>query len=551
MTTDRHDNYRVYWGDTHHHTYHDPNPKTAVADILAFAGTHMDFYGGAYYTGVSSTIPLTNGLEVPTDEPEDGHPHESLAANTISWKGPFVESLKSPELLLKEWKDFQGITAACNRPGEFVVFPGYEWQGNGRCGDHNVLHKQEGQPIDVPQTLTELYSCLKGREAIAIPHHTAYRVGFRAPTWAACNESISPYAEVFSVHGCSETDEEWIGLRQNSYMGPGVSGGTYQEALDQGLHLGAICSTDNSTGMPGYWGHGLMACLARQLTRQSLWEAFLARRVYGVTGDRIELDFTCNGAVMGSILEPSAARKIRVAVCGADAIDRIEILRNGRVIATHCHQGSWDHVPAGASSRYKLRIEMGWGPGAGTIPVGSRRWEGQLSIQGGRILGWEPCWISRDQRVLRCDSEKLQFSMLSRQEYVSRESQGAIICEFEATPEATLILRLNGQEIRNSVGAFAAGSHLLGYADELIERFQKVTGLTPKEVPRSDALYYVYSHKAKLHRAIPAAGYTAIFEITDDEPLQTETHYRVRVEQRNGQRAWSSPIWIRKNSRER
>ena len=58
MTTDRHDDYRVYWGDTHHHTYHDPNPKTAVADILAFASTHMDFYGGAYYTRVSSTIPL-------------------------------------------------------------------------------------------------------------------------------------------------------------------------------------------------------------------------------------------------------------------------------------------------------------------------------------------------------------------------------------------------------------------------------------------------------------------------------------------------------------
>ena len=23
-----------------------------------------------------------------------------------------------------------------------------------------------------------------------------------------------------------------------------------------------------------------------------------------------------------------------------------------------------------------------------------------------------------------------------------------------------------------------------------------------------------------------------------------EVHYRVRVEQRNGQRAWSSPIWV-------
>lgn len=51
--------------------------------------------------------------------------------------------------------------------------------------------------------------------------------------------------------------------------------------------------------------------------------------------------------------------------------------------------------------------------------------------------------------------------------------------------------------------------------------------------------------KAKVHRAIPEAGYVAGMEWEDDEPLEGETHYRVRVEQRNGQRAWSSPIWVR------
>ena len=96
----------------------------------------------------------------------------------------------------------------------------------------------------------------------------------------------------------------------NPHMGPGAGGSTYQSALDAGLHLGAVCSTDNWTNMPGHWGQGLMACLAEELTRDSLWEAFRRRRVYGVTGDRIELDFTCNGAPMGSIAarwRPNAA----------------------------------------------------------------------------------------------------------------------------------------------------------------------------------------------------------------------------------------------------
>ena len=256
------------------------------------------------------------------------------------WRGIHLEGLKDREAMAREWREFQEVTAAWNRPGTFVTFPGYEWQGNGRWGDHNVVYKAEGHPIYAVDTLPDLYDRLRGLEAIAIPHHTAYFVGQRAPTWSACDDRISPFAEVHSIHGCSETDEEWIGLRHNSHMGPGVGGGTYQEALDRGLHLGAICSTDNWTNMPGHWGQGLMACLARERTRESLWEAFRARRVYGVTGDRIQLSFTCNGAPMGSVLPYAPQRRIHVAVRGSAAIDRIEVLRNGRVMATHCHQGT-------------------------------------------------------------------------------------------------------------------------------------------------------------------------------------------------------------------
>ena len=52
------------------------------------------------------------------------------------------------------------------------------------------------------------------------------------------------------------------------------------------------------------------------------------------------------------------------------------------------------------------------------------------------------------------------------------------------------------------------------------------------------------AHKVKIHRAVPEAAFKATWEIEDDEPLAGETAYRVRVEQRNGQRAWSSPIWM-------
>lgn len=534
--------YRIFWGDMHHNTYQHYVQDPPLDQIMAFASTYLDFYTGAYYTPVFTSVPPKESISGQVSLPKGGHLSERLPT-AQTWQGIHLEDIKDPEPMAREWAEFQEVTAAWNRPGQFIAFPGYEWQGNGRWGDHNVIYKMEGHPIYTVPTIAALYECLRDLDAIAIPHHTGYYVGQRAPTWSACDEQISPFVEIFSIHGCSETDEEWIGLRHNSHMGPGVSGGTYQEALNLGLHLGAICSTDNWTNMPGHWGQGLAACLARELTRESLWEAFRARRVYGVTGDRIELDFVCNGAPMGSILGYTSRREIRVTVRGSDAIDRIEVLRNGRVIATHCHQGTWDLPQPGARSRFKLRIEPGWGPRIGEIPLPDQFWEGELRVAGGRMISWEPCWVTRDQAVPQLRGDSARFTLVSRQEYVVRASQGAIILEFEADPQAELVLRLNGLEARDTVRSFATGSHLLWYRDACIEWVREITGVKPKEAKRGD-VYFQLACKAKLHRAIPEAGYTAVYEITDDEPLRQETHYRVRVEQRNGQRAWSSPIWI-------
>ena len=536
--------WRICWGDMHHNTYQHHVQDPPLADVLAFCSQHLDFYTGAYYTPVYARVPPLESVlrGVVETAARGGHPLEQLQG-TQGFRGINLEATKDPAPMAREWTEFQEVTAAYNRPGQFVTFPGYEWQGNGRWGDHNVVYRQEGHPIHAVDTLAELYGRLRGQEAIAIPHHTGYYVGQRAPTWAACDEAISPFAEIYSIHGCSETDEEWLGLRHNCHMGPGVGGGTYQEALDRGLHLGAICSTDNWTNMPGHWDQGLAACLTSELTRDGLWEAFRARRVYGVTGDRIRLSFTLNEAPMGSILPNAKARRIRVDARGWDAIDRIEVLRNGRVLATHCHQGTWEMPPGGRRARFVFRVEAGWGADSGQVPMPDRLWEGALHVAGGAMLGWSPCWVTRDQGVPRLAGDTATFSMISRQAYVTKPMQGATAFEFEADPDAEMVLRLNGLEARDRVAAFAQRSRLLWYRDECVDFVRETTGVEPEDARRGD-IYYHLAHKAKLHRAIPEAGYHASFELVDDEPLERETHYRVRVEQRNGQRAWSSPIWV-------
>jgi hypothetical protein len=519
--------FRIFWGETHDNTYTTPQQSPSMDEVCRLAAQHLDFYATAYYTACADAFR------------PGGHAFQSSEKQDL-----ILEGWKESARLASEWAEVQEATRSHNDPGCFVTFPGYEWQGDGSSGDHNVYHLTEGADILRVDTLPELYSALRGRQALAIPHHTAYRPGRRGRDWSVFDEELSPFAEIYSVHGCSETDEEWMGLRRNTHMGPGMSGGTWQDALDRSLHLGAICSTDGWGAMPGQHGYGIAACLARELTRDSLWEAFCARRVYGVTGDRIELDLTVNGAPMGSVTESRGARQIRVAVRGSDALDRIELIRNGRVLHTHCHQGTWSPPGPGERGRFKLRIEAGWGPRANELDVPDRAWQGELSVEGGRIAKWEPCWISEGQSIPQISGGAARFRMRSSSRDVGREEQNANVFEFEAAPESPVRLGLNGLVERATVADLMAGSRVLWFREECVQMLQDLCGLAPGS-PERDDVYHHMAYKAKVHCAMPESAYVAGFEFEDDVPLTGESHYRVRVEQRNGQRAWSSPVWVR------
>ena len=522
--------YDLFWGETHDNTYQFSEMPFPLEASVRRARAHLDFYAAAYYTASAEAFR------------PGGHLSEQAEVTQIP-----LEGWKPSAQLQREWAEVNDVTRSCNAPGEFVTFPGYEWQGNGSSGDHNVIARQEGLPLFEVDTLAELYDRLRDHTALAIPHHVGYRAGVRGRDWSVMDETLSPFCEIFSVHGCSETDEEWIGLRNNPHMGPGTGGSTWEDALQRGWHLGAICSTDNWGAMPGHFGRGRMACLAEELTRESLWEAFCARRVYGVTGDRIELDFTLDGQPMGSILQGSDIRKIRVNVRGSDAIDRIELLRNGRVIATHCHQGTWSIPPSGRRHRFKLRIEAGWGPRRGELPARSHSWEGKLHIKDGRIQGTEPCWVSPGQGTPRVDGDTATFTFLTPVD-LPEYWHNADVFEFDADPGSPVRIQMNERQAEATAAELAQGSRELWYKDECVSLLERHAGIEPYSPERMD-VYHHLAYKVKIHRAIPEAGYTASLDVDDDEPLCGETHYRVRVEQRNGQRAWSSPIWVQPSAR--
>lgn len=522
---------KILWGDLHDNVGQTDTPSATPLQAMEFARSHLDFYAPAYYTAQQRHITT-----------KDGRTFEGKPAAME------VETWKSDEKLAREWAHIEELTRKFHEPGRFVTFPCWEWHGNGVSGDHNVVYRREGGKIYAMPTLAELYDKLRGQEALAIPHHIGYRVGARGKDWSVHDDKLSPFAELFSVHGCSETDEEWIGLRINPKMGPGVGGNTYQDALDRGFHVGAICSPDGDGSFPGRFNWGVMACLAPELTRDALWRAFNQRHVYGVTGDRILLDFHVNGAVMGDQIKTSGKRRIDVAVEGVGEIDRIELLRDGRVIYTQSHQGAWE-LPGGAGrARFKCRVEAGWGQFAREIgPQPSRRWKGKLSLSGsGRVISATPCFVSGDQTLPAVKASEATFSIVAPQldaAYARKLNQNAFVFEIEAAMNDQLRLEMDGLETTASVASLCRHSRMLADIEAAERMLLQIYDVKPYFDVRPRFIELL-AQRVKLHRLVPQAAYTCSFSIEDDTPLQGEHHYRIRVEQRNGQRAWSSPIWV-------
>jgi len=508
--------YGLYWGDTHTNLHSRHLDQLDVT--VRYAKEMLDFWPIAYYPQEMSDTP----------------------------EGVSVEDWLPPERLEREWRLICDCAAASHVPGEFVPFAGYEWQGDGSSGDHNVFYLEDHAPLLTCATLRELYDEIRrrGLASFAIPHHTAYMVGIRAKDWSVQDDEISPFAEIFSCHGCSESDEEWIGLRRNRHMGPGVSGGTIEDGLDLGHRFGIICSGDSHSGFAGVYGHGLMGCYAKELTRQSLWEAFAARRVYGVSADRMALEFTANDAMMGSVIESGDAVLCRTRVRGGDAIDRIELLRNNRVIATHCHNGAWA-PPADGVIRCKLRVEVGWGGDARIFPKGgTREWDGALEAPSGRIVSVEKCWRSAGQSVEAPGGARCGFHFATAQGGMGgRLPNEANIFEIEGRPSDAIVLTVEGKRVEMTLGEAMAGSRMIHFIDESERFVREKHGIDPSTLPRRDRLYYM-GHKVKVHRAIPEVGYTAELVCEDKQPPAGANHYRVRVTQRNGDVGWTSPVWV-------
>jgi hypothetical protein len=508
--------YAVFWGDFHKHISEPKSNLDRIDDALADARYNIDVYAVLCYPFEWRRRGLNHGFR--------------------------EESLGNRPRFCEWWERIENASAEHNAPSEFVTFPAYEWHGDRqRWGDHNIVYRREGYPLDDEQDLPNLYENLRSREALALPHHTGYQVGQRGKDWSVHDSDLSPVTEVYSVHGSSEGVGTPVPMDGNPSMGPRTGGGNYVDALDRGRRVGAIASNDMG-GLPGSWGRGVAGIWAPELTREAIWEALKARRTYGTTGDRMELWYEVNSNPMGSVIDGLEEVTATVDIDCPRPLDRIELIHNGRVVDTYCHQSEW--WPDGSPGIYTVLVEMGWGPKEDYGDWSNRRinWSGTVSVESGDLLSVQPRFNGWNQRYER-DGNACAFDLTTERDSDDYETTQGLVLTVDVDADSELRIDF-GERAGLSVpfGDAFKEDALFAFIDESLNRIDREFGVSAEDLDNPDVAYH-NAAKLKIHPAYPRSACAASVTF-DDLPGTGDDYYYVRASQVDGQYAWTSPVWI-------
>ena len=221
-----------------------------------------------------------------------------------------------------EWRVLTSAADVHHEPGSFATLHAYEWTGRMHPGPgHKVVYVPDASHAIVSRdrepTGEGLAARLRGTGAIAVPHH----VGWTGADEAAHDPEIQPIWEICSCHGCYLTEGHPLGQRGD------LRDQMIERVLSRGKRFGFIACSDGH-GLLRHHGvarkrdpfrTGLTAVLARERTRESIFEALRARRCYATSGVPIFLDVDADGHPMGAAFRVRTGERARMRVGAAAA----------------------------------------------------------------------------------------------------------------------------------------------------------------------------------------------------------------------------------------
>ena len=144
----------------------------------------------------------------------------------------------------------------------------------------------------------------------------------------SCKKEIEPIVEVFQCRGNAEYRGAPRMINLDRHQPTENDKGFIDYALrEKGHKLGFIASGDhNSIGV------GVACVWVKEVSRSGILEAMRSRRVFGTTGDQIEVDFRLNDVLQGQTTKGIKKPRLSLSIKTVDEIESVEILRNSRVI---------------------------------------------------------------------------------------------------------------------------------------------------------------------------------------------------------------------------
>jgi len=400
---------------------------------------------------------------------------------------------------------------------DFCPLAGFECSTR-RFGHQNVILDGRITPLvafstqmDSPQKMREaglelLYGRLTPDRAIAIPH-TSADTGRRVP-FDQCDPKFVKLVEVYQAlrGGC-----EFEGCLRQSLLA-NAFGSFAQDAMDEGLKVGFVASTDHGNGA-AYAG-----VLAERLDPHSLFTALKERRTFGSTTKGLFVDLRVDTALMGEEVACASPPKIHVKAIARAEIAEVVVFRDGR---------PWRAIgrppPTGDSA---IGITLVFDPPFQTQPP-RNPWKLELALDGGEWLAWPG-----GRKLPLPNDEKGGFAA------DGKAARFLIPAGFTGFGLGELRVRLRSRRDAK-LSLQSMGTNKVVTLDELLAEpfagrsFGQTFTLTAHER---------FDEPVDLTKGLGVRDLD--HEWTDDELPPGSAWYYARVVQRDGEICWSSPVFV-------
>ncbi|MCL1944566.1 MAG: DUF3604 domain-containing protein [Firmicutes bacterium] len=226
----------------------------------------------------------------------------------------------------EQWRDIRFRNELYNIEHKFVVFNAYEWglpKDRESEGRYNVIFRGRGDIMRGNQAGSDSINNLSYRlqnpmrEGLFIVADPVDKM--RGVNWNKFPSGVPALTEVFNAKGAFETID---GLHNPSLYNRKVREDCFLEQVLLRIPLGFI-------GGGGHEGVGLTCILAKELTRESLYDALKNRKCYATTGAKIYLDICINGSIMGDFIASSREDyKVEINVESEGLLESVELVTN-------------------------------------------------------------------------------------------------------------------------------------------------------------------------------------------------------------------------------